>query len=297
MSLSSGVYRIKNAKSGTYLDASVKSPGKVHGWDSRPDNMNQQWRVEESGGTWTLQNAGSGQYLSASGSSDGTNVRTSDNPTRWNLDRRGNGYVILAQGSNGTVDLDEGNDKNGTSVNIWNDSDGLEQRWEFEQVSGGHGGGYVWRSDSGVQPAGQYSGVLPLACYHVRNVHTGTALDLSGSSPADGTRVIGYQAGGDANQRWDLESGSQGYRIRNKAAGSYLGFQSHEQVQDGLLLTGNKNPIEWVLKQADQGYQVHLASNENLVLDLASGDASDGAKICLWSNNGQNNQKWNFQRV
>jgi hypothetical protein len=300
-----GIYRIKNAKSGTYLDASKKNQGKVHGWSSRPNNENQQWRVEESGGAFTFKNVELGTYLHVSGVHDGSNVKASNSPTRWNLDQDGNSWLILAENSEHTVDLDMGRDDDGTSINLWRRSGAQQQKWKLERVGdlGGGGGGY---HQAGQQQAyagntnqsrsqGSYtSNVLPPGAYFIRNVHTGTALDLSGSSPQDGTRVIGYQVTSGPNQQWVLEPGNNGYRLRNSASGTYAGFQQHEQAQDGTLLSGNRNPVEWTLTKADQGYQIHYAGNQNLVLDLASGDASDGAKVCLWSNKGGNNQKWNL---
>ena len=77
-----------------------------------------------------------------------------------------------------------------------------------------------------------------------------------------------------------MEPGSRGYRFKNHASGTYAGYQSHENPTDGVLLTGNRNQVEWTVQQVDQGYQIHLAQNPNLVLDLASGDKSDGAKVC-----------------
>jgi len=47
MTIQTGTYRIKNAKSHTYLDASEKKPGVIHGWDNRPDSNNQKvWEIQ-----------------------------------------------------------------------------------------------------------------------------------------------------------------------------------------------------------------------------------------------------------
>jgi len=51
------------------------------------------------------------------------------------------------------------------------------------------------------QSRGNYNGAVPPGTYYIRNVHTGTALDLSGASAQDGTRVIGYQVTGGQNQK------------------------------------------------------------------------------------------------
>jgi len=55
--------------------------------------------------------------------------------------------------------------------------------------------------------------------------------------------------------KWQFDSGSRGYTIRNAASGSYLSFGKNEQPGEGVLLTGNNNPVEWEVRQSDQGYQ------------------------------------------
>jgi hypothetical protein len=89
--------------------------------------------------------------------------------------------------------------------------------WVYRQFadstvsSGGYGQG---DSQSGVTPAakeppntsgfsgasGGYQGPLQPGGYYIRNVHTGTALDLSGAKPDNGTSIIGYQVTSGQNQ-------------------------------------------------------------------------------------------------
>jgi len=301
----SAVYRLQNVKSGTYLDASVKNPGVVHGWESRPENKNQQWHVQQQDDKYVIQNVGSGDYIHVWTPADSIDVKTKDDPTPVRLEEHDGAYAIYLNDSDRVIDLDNGNSKNGTAVNVWKFTGAEQQLWRFE----GSGQGEAWPS---ARPAGQprgepsnrappqpqsdYRGAVSAGTYYIRNVHTGTALDLAGGSSEDGTRVIGYSAGTGNNQQWILEGGFQGYTIKNGQSGTYASYQNHETPADGILLTGNNNKVEWDVKQADQGYQIFLAGT-NLVLDLASGDASDGAKICLWTNKGENNQKWNFTQA
>lgn len=297
--VTAGVYRIKNAESGTYLDASLKKPGVVHGWESRPENRNQQWDIRERGDKWTIKNVQTGDYIHPWKLQDSIDVKTRDDPTLVRFEGKDGAIAIFFEDTDKCIDLDEGRRENGTGVNVWGFSGQRHQLWHLEPVGGGHhGGGHQGGYQPGPsqqQPISDYRGAVQPGTYFIRNVHTGTALDLAGGAANDGTRVIGYSAGSGNNQKWTLEPGLKGYRLKNAQSGTYCGYQRHESPTDGVLLTGNNNSVEWDVRQADQGYQLFLAGT-NYVLDLASGDASDGAKICLWTNKGGNNQKWNFQQ-
>ncbi|KAG8950033.1 hypothetical protein FRC04_008113 [Tulasnella sp. 424] len=295
-----GTYRIRNVKGGTYLDESAKNPDTVHGWDNR-DNDNQKWEIQDAGnGSFHIKNVGHGRYLSASGARDNTPVKASDNQTEWTFKDQGRGYTIQYQGGNHVVDLDEGNNDNGTRVSLWGYTGAHQQLWELQQIGGGSSGGQQ-RSDQWSNFPGdgqqQYVGAVPAGTYRVLNVFTNTALDLAGGSANDGTAVVAWSAGTGNNQEWTLESGSNGYRFKNGASGTYL---SYANLNQGELLVGKGGPVqpvEWTVTQADQGFQIHPAQNPQLVIDLAEGKKDDGAKICLWDNNNNANQKWNFNRA
>lgn len=292
MGIQPGTYRLKNAKSGTYFDASVSHPGQVHGWACRPENENQKWVVEPRGGGHVLRNAGNNQYASVSGTENGTRVQASGNPTEWRIEEKDGAYAVYVSGSQSVIDLDMGRCENGTSISIWYYTGDHQQKWHFEEASGG---GQQQPQGYGGQGEGRYVGDVPPGVYRIHNSFSGTALDLSGAKGDDGTPCIGYQVTNGANQTWRFEPGSNGYRLKNVASGTYAGYRSHEQPTDGVLLTGNQNPVEWQVKLVDQGHQLHLASNPILVLDLAEGSRVDGAKICLWTNKNGQNQKWRLE--
>ncbi|KAG8892321.1 hypothetical protein FRC00_012268 [Tulasnella sp. 408] len=292
-----GTYRIRNAKSGTYLDESDRDKNVIHGWDSRPQNDNQKWILEPADGGFRIKNLEHGRYVSVSGRDNNAPVRaTSGDKDVWTFHEKGNNrYAICLQGTEQALDLDKGKDENGTSVSIWRYNDVKWQQWELEQIGGGGGhqpqpGGGQW--STGNQPQQQYQGPIAPGTYRIHNVHAGTALDLAGGKRDDGTPVIGWSVGQGSNQTWTLESGTSGYRIKNGASGTYLGYANLTQ---GELLVGRAQGPEWTITQADQGYQIHPAQNQNLVLDLAEGKKDDGAKICLWGNGNGNNQKWNIR--
>ncbi|KIO34198.1 hypothetical protein M407DRAFT_240784 [Tulasnella calospora MUT 4182] len=296
-----GTYRLRNVKSGTYLDESNKDKGKIHGWENRPQNNNQKWVFEPAGqDSFRIRNAEHGRYVSTNGAHDNADVKASTGDQDvWTFKNEGRGYAIYLQGSNHVIDLDMGKDDDGTRVSIWPYTGAHWQLWDLEEVGGGSRGGQPsgqpggnqWSSGNQQQ---QYRGAVQTGRYRVHNVHTGTALDLAGGKPDDGTPVIAWSSGTGSNQTWNLEAGSNGYRFRNGASNTYLGYTNLEQ---GELLCGRGGPVEWTVTPADQGYHIHPAQNQNLVLDLAEGKRDDGAKICLWAKNDGNNQKWRFDQA
>jgi len=287
-----GTYRIRNVRSGTYLDESDKNKDTIHGWDSRPQNDNQKWILEPADGGFRIKNLEHGRYVSVSGRDNNAPVKASSGDRDvWTFEDKGRGrYAIYLQGTQQVIDLDKGKEENGTRISIWRYNNDEWQQWELQRVEGGPSGGNNQPQPGGGQwPVQQYQGAVPAGTYRIHNVHSGTALDLAGGKRDDGTAVIGWSVGQGSNQTWTLESGQNGYRIKNGASGTYL---SYTNLTEGELLVGRSQGVEWTVTQADQGYQIHPAQNQNLVLDLASGSKEDGAKICLWGNKNGNNQKW-----
>ncbi|KAG9043924.1 hypothetical protein FS837_008984, partial [Tulasnella sp. UAMH 9824] len=259
------------------------------------------WILEPAGNnSFRIKNLAHNRYLSVNGRDNNARVRaTTGDQDVWTFDDKGNGrYAIHLQGTQQAIDLDDGKDENGTSVSIWYDKGDRWQQWQLEQVGGGghnqpQPGEGQWSSgNQPQQPQQQYQGPIAPGTYRIHNVHAGTALDLAGGKRDDGTPVIGWSVGQGSNQTWTLETGTNGYRIKNGASGTYLGYANLTQ---GELLVGRAQGPEWTITQADQGYQIHPAQNQNLVLDLAEGKKDDGAKICLWGNGNGNNQKWNIR--
>ncbi|KAG8933384.1 hypothetical protein FRC01_009545 [Tulasnella sp. 417] len=296
MTLQNGVYRIKNLKSGTYFDNSEINREKIHGWDSRPGSGNQEWEVRQQGAdSYILRNVASRRYAHASEGRDGTKVKAEDTEkeaSHWTIrDAGDNSCNIYLKGTDGVIDLDKGRVENGTSINIRDRTEDQQQRWRFEKVR------ELGGDSQQPKPQPGYRGACDPGRYWIRNAHSGTALDLSGSNSNDGAAIIGYQVTQGNNQQWDLESGVQGYRLRNIATGTYLSVRPDDKLQDGVLLTGNKNiTTEWDVRGDQNGYTLILAGT-NFALDLAEGSAKDGAKICLWTSHGKNNQKWLLARA
>jgi len=312
MSVQPGVYKIKNAASGTYLDASAKHQGQVHGWGERQGNKNQEWEVQPGqDGGYTLKNLGQNRYASADSPADGTRVEASQQPYEWDIKQEGGKYAICVRNGGTCVDLDNGSREDGASVCLWGNRGAEQQQWEFESQGGGSysGGGGGQQAAYGAAQAsgysqggssqgggggGSYVGSVQPGAYHICNAQAGTNMDLAGGGGGDNVPVLGWQGSGGPNQIWELESGQNGYRIKNRQSGSYLGYQG--QPNEGTFVTGCTQPVEFQVTAKDNGcHQIHVANNPNLVVDLAGGGSDNGVKILLYNNGGGNNQQWKLE--
>lgn len=334
MTISPGTYRIRNAKSGTILDLSRKEGHEVHGWQQHDQN-NQHWYVQRAGEGYHFKNVEAGQFASVNGTHNGSKVHGSGNPTTWDLREKNGRYFIHVLNSDHVVDLDMGREANGTTVHLWDRTGAQQQQWNFEKIndnsggggggSGGGGGGYQPPPQQHYQPPPQQqqppaqqpqqpppqqqqpppqqqppvqTGPVAPGTYTLKNVKTGTVLDLSRGESNEGADVFGYEHNGGNNQKWQVQPTGHGQNmtIRNLESNSYAAFPGQSFAQ-GVLVKGSTQPQEFTILAADKGFYVSPVQQPGYVLDLVHGSDKNGTKVCVWQNNQQDNQKWYFERA
>jgi hypothetical protein len=325
MTINNGRYRLRNQASGTYFDVPPQGApdgGKAHGWQGYGDNLNQQWDFEQSGNGFRFKNAGTGKWADAEKHGhDGGRVITSDNARVWQLRQEGGGIAIVVPETNAAIDLDWGKRENGAFISVWQfDPSKNQQRWEFEQVSGGYNQG---QQQQGYQQQGQqqqgyqqqgyqqqqqqqgyqqqqggygqqqqqgYQGPITPGKYFIHNCRSNDALDLEGGHSNEGTHIIGYRSNRQENQAWYIEQGQNGYRLKNGATGTYIGYGS---AGEGQNVCGYRDAKEFQVSPGpNNDFQFRAADNSNLVLDL-----TDHGKVLLWSINNGQNQYWKLDRA
>ncbi|KAG6840073.1 hypothetical protein C0991_009185 [Blastosporella zonata] len=81
--------------------------------------------------------------------------------------------------------------------------------------------------------------------YHIVNVKSDTALDLSGT---DNVSIIGWEKHNGDNQKasrvWELEHENNQWTFRNVGNGKYLGIAEGD-LENGLALRAVDNPFAW----------------------------------------------------
>ncbi|KAG9082431.1 hypothetical protein FRC06_005071, partial [Ceratobasidium sp. 370] len=278
--VSPGTYRIRNAKSHTILDLSRKEGQEVHGWQQHDQN-NQHWYLQRHEDAWAIKNVESGTYASVSGNHNGSKLRGSSNPTRWNLIQSGDEYFIGVSGTNYVVDLDMGRQENGTTVHLWDRTGAQQQKWKLEKINdnpGQSGGGGYQPPQQQYQPPPQQpyqpppqqqqpppqqpqqpqqppqqSGPVSPGTYVLKNVKTGTVFDLSRGAANEGADIFGYQYNGGNNQKWQVQPTGHGQNmtIRNLETGTYAAFPN-QSFQQGIFVKASSQPQEYTIAAADK---------------------------------------------
>lgn len=111
----------------------------------------------------------------------------------------------------------------------------------------------------------------------------GCALGIESSSP--GSRLVTVQRNdGDEKQQWyvDLLSGT----IRNRSNDLSI----HVGSDNNAVLQGNEKGNSAQQFRLDGQLVLHGSSNR--ALDITGANRNCGAAICVWQQNGQDNQKW-----
>ncbi|PVC76951.1 RICIN domain-containing protein [Streptomyces sp. CS131] len=135
--IEAGVYRLVNAKSGTYL--TVGTDGRTV--EGNTDNGERsKWALSSTGPTWLLRSVGTGGYLALDGGQDreGTALVTGDHPGAWGVapvNRDSTTHRLFPPGNERChAVLTDGDSAPGTSVTLWAADTGKSGCWRFEAV-------------------------------------------------------------------------------------------------------------------------------------------------------------------
>ncbi|KAF8601625.1 kinase-like protein [Ceratobasidium sp. AG-I] len=129
--------------------------------------------------------------------------------------------------------------------------------------------------------------------YTIKNVDTGTALDLWYGSSSEHIPVTGFRSHGEENQQWRLEWDDTGSNItlRNVKSKTYLSLKG---FRVGMPVTCSATPQRWTVSTAGKGYVLEPANHHGYALDLSAGNPADETPIILQPNYAADNQQWHF---
>ena len=170
------------------------------------------------------------------------------------------------------LDVADGSTSDGANVQLYSSNGTFAQKWK---VSKAEHAGNTYRFES--IKSGKYLAVngnnvcqkaydenseyqlwtpasIEAGAYILKNVGTGTVLDVSNASTTDGANIQVYSSNGSNAQRFFLKEA---------------------------------DPVRGVT------YALHSSLNYGQVIDVADGSSSDGANIQSWASNDTGAQKWN----
>ncbi|CAE6542742.1 unnamed protein product [Rhizoctonia solani] len=309
MALSPGVYRIRNARTNTYIDQKGSSTDVIHGWNYvQHDRADQHWFAQLSGDGVVFKNVEYGQYAYTTNIQNGGKVFASNNLIIWNLSRNENEWTISCPGTNYVVEIRDANKANGAGINLWENLGLQHQRWIFEKISDRqpqelnprHLPQHYQLSQDYFQQPNQQSTLSPVlpGIYFLRNVMSNALVSLPGGSAEEGAEISGYGFSGGNHQKWQLQSTGHGRNVtfRNVQTNTYLWFRG-ESFVPSFSVKSSYQSQEYAIATANRGFYILPAQQPGCALSLLHGSAQNGTEIAIWHNDQQDNQKWHLEHA
>jgi ricin-type beta-trefoil lectin protein/glycosyl hydrolase family 43 len=139
------------------------------------------------------------------------------------------------------------------------------------------------------------------AWYTLINRNSGKALDVCGSSTADGACVQQYSRSGGTNQQFQfVDSGSGFYRLRVKHSGKVLDDYNYSTANGAAVVQwtdGNGTNQQWSLADSSGGYVRLINRNSGKALEVQNAATTDGARVVQYDDWGGTNQQWQLVPV
>ena len=276
-----GCYRIISANSGKAIEMQNGSivPGVPVVQESVGNDDAQKFSVVKGeDGSYTFKCVANSLSLDLNSVASGEKVVGNTSSSSFNLVEKSD---LLAEGiysfatalNEGKVlDVADGSTSDGANVQLYSSNGTFAQKWK---VSKAEHAGNTYRFES--IKSGKYLAVngnnvcqkaydenseyqlwtpasIEAGAYILKNVGTGTVLDVSNASATDGANIQVYSSNGSNAQRFFLKKA---------------------------------DPVRGVT------YALHSSLNYGQVIDVADGSSSDGANIQSWASNDTGAQKWN----
>ena len=297
-------YEIKALHSGKFLD--VQNENKNNGANVQQyeahDVDAQKWIIKETqDGYYNIISKCNNLYLDICGAdtSNGTNVQMYEqngtNAQKFNLvklrqQELKNGQEIedgiynikLALDSNKVLDISEGSKKNGANLQIWKDSNVLQQEFIITFMEDGY--------------------------YKIQVLHSNKVLDVQGANKNNGANVQQYESNDTDAQRWIIKKTQDGYyNMISKCNNLYLDIcgantsngtnvQMYKgngtKAQKFIFIDVNEKNAVPQNSIEDGVYKIECLIDLNKVLDISEGSKANRANLQIWRNSNVQQQKF-----
>jgi hypothetical protein len=258
---------------------------------------NQRFVFEDAGdGDVFIKNLASGLYLDINGGSRNRGARIiqwvfhGGANQRWQLSGSlAAGLVITSALSTDLVmDINGASKANGAPIITWNPNGGANQRFYLIEPDGS-------LTAPGISlPGGD-------GIYMIRSaLNPQKVLDIPSGSAAAGQQPVLWAASLAAWQLFSFEEDNGFYKITSLISNKPLGATAG-RVVPGTSITAQVNDDRasqrWTLSgDATNGYTIRNQSS-GLVFDINGGSSANGAKLILWNESGQANQRFTLYQL
>jgi len=153
-----------------------------------------------------------------------------------------------------------------------------------------------------------------VGAYSIMSTGSGKYLDAAKARAADGTNIIQWTGNNGKNQRWRIVADGDGYRICSVMDSSFVVDIANKSTTPGANvglwsangganqrfkfipvsgLSSDITPAMTTGRVLSNGmYEIAVASNPTLVMDVANKLTSDRANVCVWTDNDGLNQRF-----
>ncbi|QRV95239.1 ricin-type beta-trefoil lectin domain protein [Ceratobasidium sp. AG-Ba] len=281
------VFRIQHVASGSFMTVSETTGNPVVGGQpAKTDKKSHFQLVPVFSGGYKLKNIASGQEVHFDAARNGMLFAATTGSVFFIRKESNSQFAIHVNRSpNYVVDLEQANmlDENLYAIRLVQEKNAKSPLWTL---------GNVEEEKPNPPPV-----CYPFApgIYVIRNVKTGTVMDLEGAVDGEGVNIQGHQANNGANQRWHVMPSGNGSNmsIQNVATDEYAAYPRYEQE---ATLTSSFRAAEYQITAADKGFYIAPVELPTHVVDLTKGLEADRTPICLWVKHTEDHQKWYFER-
>jgi hypothetical protein len=140
--------------------------------------------------------------------------------------------------------------------------------------------------------------------YKIINKNSGKALEVPGSSTANGTQLDQRTYTGALNQQWDVAplprsaNDSSYYTIKAAHDGSAINLDAYSYANGGAINQwgyANQAQQHWYLEYVGGGYfKIHTRWDAK-VMEVGGNSTADGGLVQQWDDAGTASQQWSFQ--
>ncbi|MDX6357794.1 MAG: hypothetical protein QOH37_848, partial [Nocardioidaceae bacterium] len=139
------------------------------------------------------------------------------------------------------------------------------------------------------------------AWYVLVNRNSGKALDVSGTSTADGAVIHQWTRHDGANQQWQfVDSGSGYYRLKSKNSGKVIDIEGRSTADGARVLQWtdlNGTNQQFSLADSDGGYVRLINRNSNKTVEVTGQSTADGAAVVQNTDRNGSSQQWQLVRL
>lgn len=286
-----GYYFIQSSKNTKKVidieGASINAETNVILWEKNGRN-NQKFKFTYDGnGYYTITSVKSKKVLDIAwaGKNNESNVQqyynTDSEWQKWIVEQNEDGSYRIISAYNGLcIDLPFGSTENGTNIQLYMGNEGANQKFVLEKTDGVEG-----------------TKTISDGYYKIQSkLDNSQVVDIGNFSKASHTKAGIWSSNNGYNQRFKIAYRENGfYTIQAVHSGKALAIAS-----DGYLVEQNdftaSQEQEWAIKKDKDGSYYLVSAHNGLCFNI-EGEVQEGSIIKVASENGSDNQKFNFLSV